>query len=210
MALLGDPDQVKTMLRSETDETFDADFDARLAEIRVAVSAIIEERTGRTFGGSGTAGSRVLYAGPHSVLLFDEPAASVTLIETGTLAGTAFADAEPLDSDYYVFDPMDKAGLIHGIRLTTGGVWGLADRFGRATAPVRVTGTWADDLGGTVPGEIIYVANYLMAERYKAQMAQPTGQYGPNGELIPVRSALNDPYVVAILDKYQAIKLVAL
>ncbi len=195
MTLYGDLDHVKRMLRPDGTTSFNADDDVRLALIQTAVSAAMEQRVGRAFGATAEDTTHLLYAGRSSVLLLPVPARSITSV---TVDGVLIA------ADRYVPDPVDFAtGLIWGLRLLSWGSWGWIDPVNRPTMPVEIVGDFTDsDDDAVIPDDVQYVANFLIAERYKIEGASPAGFTGPDGAVVPIRNAWTDPLVKAVLDKY--------
>lgn len=198
MALYGSVDAVKAMLRADVGSVFNADQEARIVALRAAVSALIETETGRTFG-VPTIETVAIRPGDRvgSTLLLPKAlrsATTVTLDPTST--GTAWTGGTALALSAVEQGMVTSKGEALALVLTNGGTW---------PALVTVTGSWADTDGDTgVPTEITYIANYLIAERFKMEQASPAGQIGPDGSVIPVRNALRDPMVAAVLMDWRA------
>lgn len=206
MATYGDLAAVKRMLRPTDDSTFGVDEDARLAEIQTAVSAALEHKLRRTFGATAADTTHVVWAGPWNVLLLPVPARSITSVTWNvTPAGGSYSDGQVYPSDSWTYDPRDsRTGEIFGLRLLNGD-WGWLDRHGRPAVPVQIVGDFVDtDDDATVPSEITYAVNYLIAETFKNQNAGPGGTIGPDGNVIAPRNPWTDPLVVAALEKHQS------
>ncbi len=195
MTLYGDLDHVKRMLRPDDSTSFNAADDARLTLIQAAVSSTLEQRMGRKFGAPVVDTTHLLYAGRSSVVLLPVPARAITSV---TVDGTL------INAAWYVADPVDFAtGLIWGLRLVSGSLWGWMDAFNRPTTPVSIVGDFTDsDNDAVIPDDVQYIANYLIAERYKVEGASPAGFTGPDGAVVPIRNAWIDPLVKAVVDKY--------
>jgi hypothetical protein len=216
VALYGDLDKVKRMLRPAEQVSYGADLDERLTDIQQVISVAIEERTGRVFGGTAPVAptTRLFYASGNTVLVLDPPARTVTEIRTGGLVeGVVVSGSTVLDAAYYAPTLGDERGLIYGLRLMApvfGWSWGLSDRWGNAVAPVEVTGTWADQGDGTVPDDITYIANYLMAAKYRRDRTSATAEIGPDGSVSAVADPWKDETVKTIIKRYSLNQMVSI
>jgi hypothetical protein len=195
MPLYGSVAAAKTMLRADGVSTFSADQDARLTALQKAVSLYIEQATGRTFGTGTTSETVVANGKGRSLLLLPRAARSVTsVVANPDWSGTAWIGGSPLLATEYRIALTGELGEGSALELIDGGTW--HGRF-------LVTGTFeTTDADTTIPDDITYCANYLVAERFKLENASPAGQIGPDGSVIPVRDALRDPLVRAAIDKY--------
>jgi hypothetical protein len=202
MTLYGDVDQVKKMLRPTEASSFGADADARLTELRKVVSLALEEKTGRVFGGSAVATARTVDgppAAPSDVLLLPAPVRSV--------ASVAFVGDAPqtLPSTDYVLWNVGRTGDAHALLRIANGWWPARDGVNR----IVVTGVWSDEApGGAVPDDVTYVANYLIAELFKAEQASPAGFTGPDGATVPIRDPWKNELVKTVVGKYGARRIV--
>ena len=197
MALYGSTSAVKAMLRADVGSTFNADADTRLTALQKAVSAYIEGETGRTFGTGATSETIVVRTpGNRTILLLPKAIRTVTSVTVAPeWDGSAWTGGQALTSADYVREQVTRTGEALALRREDYGWWPTV---------VVVTGTWADtDADANVPDDITYVANYLMAERFKLEQASPAGQIGPDGSVIPVRNSLKDPLVAARLDYWR-------
>jgi hypothetical protein len=212
VALYGDLDTVDQMLRSSPGVVLGSDVTEALEPIQRTVSLIIEEKTGRSFGGVAAPSTRTIMGGNNTVLLLDPPARTITSISTlGTLAGTVVSGSIVLLTDYWTPELVDEDGLIWGIRLLYGNRWGWADRYGNPATPVEVTGTWADDPDGAgIPAEIDHIANYLTAAIYRRQRTFGAAQIGPDGAVTTVADPWKDQTVIQTLEAFSLNKMVAL
>lgn len=192
MALYGNVEAAKRLLRASDVSAFSADQDARLAALHLAVSALIEHETGRTFGVGPAVATRSFHAPPSPVLVIDPPVKGVTQVVVNGVT---------VDPSFYALAMTDRAGFGYGLRRTDGWSWA-----GTYAGEVVVTGTFADlDDGATgeVPEDVTYAANYLIAERFKLEQASPAGFTGPDGAVVPIRNALKDPIVAKTLAHYR-------
>jgi len=197
MALYGSVNAVKTMLRADVGSTFNADADARLTALQKAVSAYIEDETGRTFG-TGSVSETVVVRAPGNRVLLLLPKAIRTVtsvVVAPEWSGSAWTGGDTLTSADYLREQITDTGEALALRRLDTGTWPTV---------VVIGGTWADTDGdATVPDEITYAANYLIAERFKLEQASPAGQIGPDGSVVPIRNSLKDPLVMATLDAWR-------
>lgn len=206
MALYGEQASVQKILRGSPSATLSADFAGKFEEAQVIVSSTLEQLIGRSFGdGAQTASERILWIGADGTLLLPVPARSISsILVNGYYDGTAYLDGVAIDRRYWLTDPIDRYGNILGVRLATGGAWGVTGRYGRPSTPIAVTAVWTD-LADEVdpPDDITAIANYLIAERIKAQAAGASGVIGPDGSITPIRNPWKDWAVIQIIDKYR-------
>jgi hypothetical protein len=206
MALYGDLDIVKAMLRPRESSVAGADADARLGALQVAVSAYIEEKTGRTFGGGPAAASSVIVVAPvrylygeavtYSTRLFlPKGIRSVTEVAYDPeYDGADWSGGTVIDPELYVPALVAMDGTAMAIESVAGDGW--SGRY-------LVTGTWAnDDDDEDVPGEISYIANYLIAEAYKAENTSAAAVAGPDGSTLPLKNPYKNQLVETVLAKH--------
>lgn len=196
----GSTTAVKQLIQASTASTFDAAEEARIAALLKTVSRLIEHETGRTFGTGATAESVVVAApGVSDVLVLPKGVRAVTSVTvdpawngSGWTGGTVLvpADYRPV----YI----DRTGEALALQSANGGYW-----YGT----VLVAGTWADtDADSSVPDDITYVANRIVAEVFKAEKASGAGTLGPDGVgLIPLKNMFKDPIVVKTLDHWRIV-----
>lgn len=199
MALYGSVAQARAMRSAPGSPPYaDPDLDARLERIRAAVSAWIEAKAGRVFGGDADdPRPRIVMApGSSPVLLLPEPARSVS----GVVAVRSW-DGLAWGGDAYLghrWSPVwvSGGGLIPALTTLDGSWW-----YG----PYLVTAAWeGDGSGGAVPPEIEYVATRLIAEVWKHEDASPQGQVGPQGQVIPIRDPFKDRLALDLIAKHAA------
>lgn len=206
MPLYGSLATVKGMLQPTTTTVWTADQDAQLAGIQASVSGAIEAELGRTFGAPVTDTTQTFAAGDDGVLVFDRPARAITSVTVGgSVAGGIVSGGTPYDPSTWAPYPADPVkGLIYGIRLQSGGWWGVSDEAGRPLTPVVIVADFADsDDDATVPADVTDLANFLIAETFKSRGASPAGFTGPDGSVVPIRNPWTDPLVTRILDAYR-------
>jgi hypothetical protein len=194
-----DIDAVKRMLQAESGTTWTADNEARLNAIDAAVSLLLEEKTGRTFGTGSTPETITVYGLGFDRLTLPKPLRSITSVTTGgTWNGSAYASGTLLTTTQYRRGPLGMRGEAYVLDRADGSFWPLNE-------PVVIVGTWADtDSDGDVPDDVTYAVNYLVAERFKVENAGPAGLIGPDGYVQPIRDAWKDPMVAATIRKYRA------
>lgn len=195
MPLYGSVDGAKALLRSTTTAQFNADHDARLAALRPAVSAWIEEQTGRTFGSGPVSTTQIATGTGRDLLLLADGVKSVTSVVAGPeWTGSAWSGGEIVPSDQYRPVLKNRQNLYAALLAVDGGVW---------HGEFAVTGVYAGspDAAG-VPDDITYIANYLIAERFKIEQASANGAIGPDGTVVPIRNVLADPLVKDTIAKY--------
>jgi hypothetical protein len=198
--LYGDLEQVKGMLRPSETAGFGGDAEARLAALQEVVSLLIEEKTGRVFGGTATPTARTIEGprgAPWDILLLPSPIRSVTSV---AIVGS---DPVTLDAGDYVLWNVSPQGDAFQLRRVANGYWPIRNGVDR----IVVTGVWSDTAsGGTVPADIDYIANYIIAERFKSEKASPAGFTGPDGATVPVKDPWRDGMVKAVVEKYAGAK----
>jgi hypothetical protein len=196
MAIYGDLEQVKAMLRPTDTAAFSSDALARLSLLQSAVSSQIEDRTGCVFGGTSAPITRTIdgaSADWTDVLLLPTPIRSVSGI---AIVGDA---PEAVSAADYVLWNVDRQGNAHAIRRIQNGAWPLANGVDR----IEVTGVWSNtEVGGDVPDDVTYVANYLIAEIFKSEQASPAGFTGPDGATVPIRNPWKTELVAGVIRKY--------
>lgn len=194
----GDTDAIKALLRASQGTTFTADNLARLDDLNVAISLIVEDKLGRTFGATEADSTVLCWAHDDDVLVLPEPIRTITTITVGgTVTGTTMTGGSVLTTSYWTPAIRDVGtGDIYALRLLSGGWWG-------AGVPVTIMGQWvATDADADVPADLVYAVNYLVAERFKIEQASPAGFIGPDGTTIPIRDSWKDPVWLAIEAKY--------
>lgn len=206
MALYGSVDSAKVLLKAAPNTVFSTDVDARLAALQAVVSSYIEYETGRAFGGGPATATGVVVEAPVSYV-YDVPVNASTVlflpkaIRTITAvyfdpewSGTAWSGGTLVPATEYVpvLPAYDTYG---GLASVAGDAW--AGRY-------LVVGTWEDtDADSSVPVDITYVANYLIAEAFKAEQTSAAAMAGPDGSTLPLKNPYKNPLVVGVLEKYR-------
>src|SRR5215210_2598652 len=119
MPLYGDTTHVEKMLRAT--ETWDngSDIKDRLTQIQAAVSLLLEEKCGRTWGVPATDTSELYWVGPYDVLVLRKPARSITSIRYGgTVSGSTMTGGTTVLAADLVDVLVDYDGLIRAISNT--------------------------------------------------------------------------------------------
>lgn len=197
MPLYGSVQAARELLRALPGSSFNADQEARLVALRAAVSAWIEHETGRAFGDAAAAQTVAVSApGVSDVLVLPKAVRTVDSVLVGaTWNGSAWTGGAVLTADRYRPVFRTKTGEALGLAMASGAAW-----FGT----VVVTGTWEDgDADASVPDDITYLANRLVAEFFKAEQASASGTIGENGNVIPLKNATKDPLVAGILARWR-------
>lgn len=221
MVAYGDAAQVKVMLRADESIPFGADIDSRIEALNLAISAAVDEETGRTFGVAGADTTEIHWVGPYDTIILNRPATAITKITYGgTVSGSIMTGGTDILATDLVITIMDHKGRITAIRpgnMGAGYIWSWYDTpqpFAVYTrTPVAVTATY-DVYGydaGTVshvPADITYIVTYMISERLKLEKAGPAGFTGPAGDIVPVRDVFSDPLVKRVLTKYRVKELV--
>lgn len=181
------------------DEAVDGGYIARLAQLDDTVSAMLDEKIGRSFGGVAAPATRSIPLPPRSgfaVLSLPFPVRSVTAI---SIAGDG-AIALGLN-DWVLANPVERTGDYHAIQRIDGGTWPSRES-GRSS--VSVTGIWSDaNTGDPIPVDIIEAATFLLVEEFRLRRASPTGEIGvSDGLAIPARNPWNFEIVKAAVRKY--------
>jgi hypothetical protein len=198
MADYGTVAAVKQKLQPSVDSDWTSDDDARLAALQSAISRLIEDELGRTFGAAVPDTTVTFWAGPSDTLILPVAARSVTSVAVGgTVAGGVVTGGTDYPTSLWTHAIVDQRGLILGLRLLSGGWWGDVTATGQRGTPVVVVGDFADtDDDAAVPDDITEAANHLIAETFKAQNASPAGFIGPDGSTVPIRNPWKDEVVV--------------
>lgn len=215
MALYGDIEHVKKMLRQDEYSTFGDDLTARLTQIQAAISLDLEERTGRVFGVTATDVSEIHWIGPYDQLVLNRPARSITSIRYGgTLSGDTMTGGQTvLAADLYTTIRDSRTGYIYAVSSASTNVWSwylTAPGFVQNTyrTPVVVTADFIDtDDDANVPADVTYAANILILKTFQIEMASPAGFLGPEGA-VPITDPWKHPSVKAMISKYTVTKWV--
>ena len=193
MADYGNIDAIKRMLAA-TGTTWDANTEARLGELNTALSRLLEDVLGRTFGSPGPDVSRVVRAKWGDQLVLPVPMWSVSeILVGGSMAGPVWSGGTALDAAAWTPCITDYSGQIYALSLY-GGVWGMG-------AAVQVTGQWADtDSDAEAPVDLVMATNILVVETYKTQNVPIVTD---DGILVPRRDPWLDPFVRRVIERYQ-------
>jgi hypothetical protein len=207
MAILGDLEHVKQMLRASEGVDLGPDADDRLERIQATITALIEHKTGIVFGATVEDTTAIAWGADSEILLLPVPARAVTSVTTGgTWDGTVYAGGAELDIETWEPWTIDNAtGLIWSLRLRSGAYWGGVDLYNRPVFPVVIVGDFTDsDDDAVIPADVQYAADRLIAAQYQRENASPTGFIGPDGGIQVSPSAWNDDIVKQVLDRYGA------
>jgi hypothetical protein len=186
---------------SEPSGGFQAGLEARIDAMQETVSTLVEEATGRAWSEDAAPSvTRTIYpvGGASDVLVLPVPAQTITAITVGGIdEGGTVSGGTALDVAGWSVAYRDANGDITAIRLWSGAAW-------VGWRSVTITGTWADT-AGAVPTELVWVVNYVTAERIKQEQASPAGFSGADGTVTPIRNPWADPQVKAILRKHRLV-----
>lgn len=204
MAILGDLDHVRQMLRASEGVDLGPDADDRLERLQRVITTMIEQRTGRSFGATAEDTTHTVWAADSGVLLLPRPARTITSVTTGTrYDGSAYTGGVVLDTDWYEPWIVDDDGLIWALRLLGGGYWGGTDWANRPVVPVIVEGDFSDsDDDALIPDDIQYVADVLISRTYQRENASPNGVVGFDGSISMPNDPWKDPIVATTLTRY--------
>lgn len=191
----GDNDRIERMLRAHESIAAAADLAGRIADLNVALSLIVDEETGTTFG-SAAADTTVLHWGGNSdVIVLTRPARAITSVTYGgTLSGATMTDGTVIAASDITYASVGATGLVYAIRTPY--------RFG-AGVPLLVTAEFGDPWGETVPDDIVYIVNFMVMKRVQVEKASPAGAVGPDGSVVPLNDVFDDPVVKRVLRKYR-------
>lgn len=207
MAILGDAETVERNLRAVPGSSLNSDATGRLADIRPAVTAFIEERTGRTFGDpaedeavlvrAASSGSILGLVGNSALLMLPKAIRTITSVVAGAAwTGSGWTGGQVVPATIYRPVMLTNTGEAMALEIVTGAVW---------SGDYIVTGTFEDaDEDAEVPAEIEYVANLLIGELFKYEQSSAAGVAGPDGQVLQLKNSAKHPIVCAILDKYRA------
>lgn len=175
----------------------------RMAQLDDDVALMIDQKTGRSFGGTAAASVRSIALPPRSycdILSLPYAVRSVT--------GIAFVgdQAETLDvGDWALIYPTEQSGDYHAIQRIDGG-WFPSSYGSRTTC--NVTAIWSDTPDGLpVPDLVVRAATFILAEEYRLRASSPTGEIGvSDGLVVSARNPWKYEIVKQMLDKYGAAK----
>lgn len=205
MALLGDVATVERNLRATPNSNLNADALARLADIQAAVTAFIEERTGRVFGEVGaeesvavraaTSGSITGIVGASALLILPKAVRSITsVVVNPEWTGSGWGGGTAVAASAYRPTMFTSNGDAMALERVSGEFW-----LGRYV----ITGTFEDtDDDANVPADITYVANLLIGEMFKYEQSSAAGIAGPDGQTLRLKESSKHPVICSILDKY--------
>lgn len=203
MVAYGDDAVILQMLGpDEPNAGFQAEFEARVTAMNETVSRLIDDELGRSFGTTGLASQRIVEVLPKTgVVILPVPARTVTEIAYGfTNAGGVISGGTALTTDQWSTVRTAEDGTILALQL------GSSDYVSYFTQLVAITAMWADEGSDTtVPSEIQWAANYIVAERMKQEQASPAGFVGQDGTVTPIRNPWSDPQVRRVLDTYRLV-----
>ena len=197
MATYGSIEGARELLRATPQSSLNVDQEERLIALQAAVSALIEHETGRTFGEVKAESVLVHAPGVSDLLVLPKGIRTISSIAAAIgWDGAAFTPSVAIDPTLYRPVYQAAAGDYLALASTSGGYW---------WGDWLITGVWGDAAeNAEVPGDIQYIATFLIAERFKAEQAGASGQIGPDGQIIPLRNALKDPFIVKTLEHYRA------
>lgn len=176
---------------------------ARLAQLDDDVALMIDQKTGRSFGGTAASEVRTIElppSGGHVILSLPFAVRSVTAIAfTGDAAETVDAGG------WALVNRTEQSGDYHAIQRIDGG-WFPSACDGRTTC--QVTGIWSDTSDGLdVPDLVVRAATFILCEEYRLRMSGPTGEIGiSDGLVVSARNPWKYEIVKAMLSKYGAAK----
>lgn len=201
----GSTTTVKQMMRPSEATSYGADIDARLVAIQKAVSRRLDQEMLVTFGAPVTDTTEIVYAGPGSALILPVPVRTVTSITTGgTVTAGTVTGGTVITSTEYAYDPIDAQGRILGLRLLSGGHWGVADASGVPLTPVVIVGDFTDtDDDSAVPDDVTYIANLLILRTFQRENTGVAGVSGEDGTFTPPSDPWKDPMVKGVIAYYR-------
>lgn len=196
----GNTDRILTMLRAHESIAAGADLAGRAADLNVALSLLIDEETGTTFGEAVAASTVLHFGGNSDVIVLTRPARAVTSVEYGGTLGTGqtITDGTTIAASDITWASVGATGLIYAIRTPY--------RFG-AGVPLLVTAEFGDQYSADVPEDIEYITNFMVMKRIQVEKASPAGAIGPDGSVIPLNDVFDDPVVKRVLAKYRVTTL---
>ena len=195
--LYGSTAGIRNLLNATEGDAWDDGKLARMVALQQAVSRIVEMQTGAVFYGNPAAitpEQRLIEAVPVGTVLYLPWGlrSASAILENPTWDGAAWTSGTALTTSQYRLSGRTPYGIYRTLR-------GVSHSWGGEYA---ITGIWEDQVPG-VPEEIDYVVNFVAAEAFKEEQASPAGFTGPDGAVVPIRNALANPKVRAILDHYR-------
>lgn len=199
----------RLLLLNGADQAEDEDITAELTALNAALSATFEGKVGRRWlaptEDPPEPETRVVALHPdylrhvtpwaYLVPLPGPGITSLTSVTAGALwDGTEYVGGDVAPASYVAPIWPDPIGVYLGLALSW--QWGWA-----WTSPLLVTGTWAD-VPVTVPDDVVDAVTFLVVEEWKAEHASPTGQSGPDGQVVPTRNPWKFERVRSAIDRY--------
>lgn len=196
---------VKKMLRPNEATAYGADIDDRLAAVQKAVSRRLERELFGTVGAPVPDTTQIVYAGPYPTLVLPVPARAITSVTVdGTVTGGTVTGGTAITSAEYAHDPVDPYGRVLGLRLLSGGSWGVASAAGTPLTPVVVVGDFTDTgEDATVPDDVTYAANLLILRTFQRENTGVAGVSGEDGSFSPPLDPWKDPFVKGVIAQYR-------
>jgi hypothetical protein len=170
----------------------------RIDALNATVSSIVEDELGRSFGATATDTTVLFWAENSDVLVLPRPLRTITTVTYGGIVtGSTMTGGSVLTTDYWTPSIVDQDGLIYALRMLSGVWWGVG-------VPVTITGQWAaTDADASVPDDLVYAVDYLVAEHFKIEQASPAGFTGPDGSTVPIRNPWKADIWLKVKAKYE-------
>lgn len=212
MASLADLAAVRTVCNLPP-EGDDLAADARLTALDAAMSALFEDKCGRSWSADATPltprveaiNVRTVRAGilelpPPGILELVSLTVGVTWDGTAYTAGTV-ADVTQVRPVWQL-----PNGAYLGLAVASGVYWPWAAGSyvnGTWYGTVLVEALWADQAAGPPPAEVVEAVTFIVAEEYKQERASPESLLGPDEFAVSTRNPWNYERVKGVIAKYQ-------
>jgi hypothetical protein len=194
VALLGDLNHVRAMLLPHEHSALGPDRERRLEMLQAAVTAMLEQKCGRTWGEDAEEVTVTVYGGASDQLVLPRPMRSISAITV---------DGVELEEGTWTPYPVSaETGHIYGVHRLDGLLWGYQWSAHYGTFAATITGHYAEgEDGEEIPADVQYAADYLIAELYKAEAATG-GVIGPDGAAMELRDPWKSTIVKDVIDRY--------
>jgi hypothetical protein len=171
----------RTELGLSSNEPDDTDANAMLATFDDALTLRFNDATGMTWGTYAAETRTIEAIGVSNWLVLPAPLTTLTSVQVdGTWNGTAWVNGTTVANSY--------------LRLVAGGN-AIENSAGYWYGPVRVTGTWGDEVNGAPPADVVAALTEAVVAEYRRRTFNARDTTASFGDLesVPPPRAENGP-----------------